>query len=355
MSEISGQTVLTDFIEPAQPEAEDVSAYYDEEGNLLPEPREADGGFGVPAEHAERLKALAVEINMLEAGAKDTFKRTALEIGRRLIEAQNMVPKGRWGEWLTANIAYSTRKANQLMEVYTAYGDKALPEAYNRLSFTQIYDLLAASPEDRDQLAEQAAEEGLSTRSLKERIRALEEDRQKDNQKIYDLIQESEAKDRTIRQQQERVDAAQAEAKAAAETADEMRKVSSRAVDEASVSAQRASDAVNRANQTAKDLADARARIAALESGEELPEAVRAEMEDLRRQLESAQAGKDDERSKTMLALNLQVRLAIIDINDKAVKAKRAIRSLEGLDAEQAGARRKELAAAAALITNEEV
>lgn len=341
MSELNRQTVMTDFVE-AEPEARG-------------EGWDADGNLVNPAADAGRLSVLAAEINMLERSAQDTFKRTALEIGRRLTEARGMVPEGRWGEWLETNVAYSTRKAQQLIEVYVAYGGKALPESYEKLSFTQIYDLLAVNDEDRrDALAEAAAGEGLSTRELKARIKALEAEKEANNRKIYDLIQEGEAAERAIKQQQEALEKAQSAEEAARKTADKMRKVSSKAADEADISARRAADAVQRANETAEALRAAEARIRELESREReveerVPEAVTAELEDLRRQLEQAR-GAGDETARAILALNLQVRMLLMDIGEKGAKAKQIIETLEALDAAQAAARRAELQDAAEKI-----
>lgn len=319
MSELTGQLRME--MSTAEPTA-DMTDYYDNDGNLLPEPRGA------------RLDAIAVEINMLEASAKDTFRRTAMEIGKRLTEAQNLVPRGRWGEWLEKNVRYSTRKAQQLMEVYGAYAGKALPEAYEALSFTQIYDLLQAPEDQRDELAERAAGEGMSTRALKAEIDRLKAQQQEDNRKIYDLIQAGEEKDRTIEQQQKdleeerlRADGASGEAFRAEATA---------------------KDAVKRANESDRALTEAKKRIEALEARspevvETVPEAMTREIEELKRELQSARANAADERSKAVLAMNLQARIAIADIKAKAAEARRAIEKLKVLEPEQAAARLAEL------------
>lgn len=335
MSELQGQTMMD--LSAGQTAAE--ATYYDEAGNLLPEPRTPEN---VDAER--RLGVLAGEINLLEHQAREVFKATAVEIGQRLIEAQGLVPKGRWGEWLQANIQYSTRKAQQLMQVAEAYAGKALPESYDRLSFTQIYDLLSAPAEARDALAEQAAEEGLSTRQLKEHIKALEDQKQADNCKIYDLIQQHEAAERAIKQQKDKTDYAE-------KLADAQKKRAEQAEAEAEKSAAQAADAIRRANATAGELRAAREAVAALEGRqpetvEVVPEAVTAELEDLRRQLAEAQAAKptvSDDRAKAVLAMNLQVRIAITAIKEQYGKAQRVIEQLQALDGKQAEARLEEL------------
>lgn len=152
-----------------RPAAEGVEGY-DENGDLI-NPATAEGA--VSADAARRLDEIAYQINMRERNARDVFKATAIEIGKYLVEAQGLCPRGRWSEWLRQKVDYSDRKAQQLMQVYEAYGDKALTGDYDALSFTQIYQLLSAPEESRDDLARRAADEGLSTRQLKAEIERL--------------------------------------------------------------------------------------------------------------------------------------------------------------------------------------
>lgn len=339
MSELLGQVAM-DLSVGAAPEN---SEWYDENGKLLPEPRQ---GEGLP--DIKRLDVLAGEINLLEGQAREMFKATAVQIGTRLIEAQGLVPKGRWGEWLKKNIDYSTRKAQQLMQVAEAYAGKTLPESYDRLSFTQIYDLLAAPAEERDALAEQAAEEGLSTRQLKERIRALEEEKQENNCKIYDLIQQNEAMERACKAEQDKT--------AFAEKVAEAQKARAERAEEASeANAQTAADAMNRANATAEELRAARALIKDMENREPervevVPEAMTAEIEDLRRQLAEAQAATASSggaEAQKALALALQVRIAVKDSRSKLDVACQALEGLKTLDGEKWQMLRGELLALA--------
>lgn len=328
MSEMEGQARLTDYLpEDAPAETEG----YDASGNLI---NPAAGNVVNPD---ERLMALAVEINMLEHSARETFKVTAMEIGRRLVEAQGLIPRGRWTEWLKANIDYSERKANQLMQVYTAYGSRELPEAYDRLSFTQIYDLLSAPEASRDRLAEEAADGGLSTRQLKERIRELEEEHQKDNVKIYDLIQQGEDAQRDM---------------------DSLRGSLKEAAKAEKLATGRAEDAIRRANTVNDALNEARARIAELEARapetvEVVPEETARELEELRTKLREAEAKQDTDQNRAKLALNLQARLGIMDINEQYAKVMRAIEQLRALDGKQADARLEELRKAGRMISGE--
>ena len=308
---------------------------YDAAGNLINLDREAmkretgcypedfavepqDAGLLVAANaqaDAARLDALAAEINAITEQTRGVVISAALAVGKRLIEAKALVPEGRFGEWLARSVSYSERKAQDMMRLYEEYGrDGAIPESIAALDYSKAVALLTAPPEDREALAERAADEDMSVRALRDEIKVLKAERAKDQMKIEGLEgkaagmvdeiarMDERERDYDIAMQREREAAklSEAKAKAAETSAEELRKLHQDAEERASASAQRASDAVSRANQAAKDLAEARARIATLEAEaaaapepetktvEVIPEAVTRELEDLRRQVAEA-------------------------------------------------------------------
>lgn len=274
-----------------------------------------------------RLDTLAAEINAITNHARVVLASAAIDIGKRLIEARGIVPHGRWTEWLAANVDYSERKAQQLMQLAEEFGRGQLPEAFSGLGLSQMTALLAAPEEAREALAEKAKDEDLSVRDLqaeiaklkaevaeaqtqidwheamKERldnnINDVENERDEAEKQLEVREEELKAAEAGIEKLHEAVNLAEAKAAAAESSANELRKLHSDAEDRAAQSAQRASDAVSRANRTAKELAEAKARIAELEREKEaepeprtvevVPEAVRNELADLRRQLAEAQ------------------------------------------------------------------
>ena len=310
---------------------------YDAEGNLLnedypptrsgdyqspPSPRSGDYQSPPPAD-ADRLAALATEINAITEQTRGVVISAALAVGKRLIEAKSLCPEGRFGEWLATSVSYSERKAQDMMRLYVEYGrDGAIPESIAALDYSKAVALLAAPADQREALAERAADEDLSVRQLQQEIKSLKAENgqqqlvidglRRENDSVRDdgqalqddndrLAEELKAAKRVIADAAEKVTLAQAKAAAAEASADELRRLHSDAEDRAAASAQRASDAVNRANQTAKDLAEARAKIKALseaaaagapepERVEIVPDAVQRELDDLRRQLAEARA-----------------------------------------------------------------
>jgi len=279
----------------------------------------------IPQTSADRLTALATEINAITEQTRGVVISAALAVGKRLIEARGLCPEGRFGEWLAASVNYSERKAQDLMRLYQEYGrDGVLPESIAALDYSKAVALLSAPAEAREALAERATAEELSVRQLQQEIRALKAEKDAAQQTLagveYELnrnkrdLEEVEiernaaaenlkAAQAAIQREREAATLANAKAAAAEASAEELRKLHSDAEDRAAKSAQRASDAVNRANQVAKDLAEARAKIQALSEAaaaavpepevktvEVVPESMTRELEQLRRDLAEARA-----------------------------------------------------------------
>lgn len=62
------------------------------------------------------------EVNQLTAQAQRLILGHAIEIGRRLTEAKQMLSHGEWGKWLKEEIHYSKSSANNMMRIFDAYG-----------------------------------------------------------------------------------------------------------------------------------------------------------------------------------------------------------------------------------------
>ena len=277
--------------------------------------------FTDPQTPAERLDVLAGEINAITTHARVVMATAAIDIGKRLMEARNLVPEGRWLEWLEKRVDYSERQAQVLMQIAQEYGRGELPEAFRGLGISHLTALLAAPAEDREAMAERVKDEDMSVRELQEEIKALKAERDSAQQSLFDTeyalnrtrremedveterdnARENMAAARAaIEKEREAARLAEAKARAAEASAEELRRLHSDAEDRAAASAQRASDAVNRANQTAKELAEAKAKIQALSEAaangpevqtvEVVPEAMTRELEQLRRELAEAKA-----------------------------------------------------------------
>lgn len=132
---------------------------------------------------------IAAEINMIQQQVRKTALHSAIEIGRRLREAKDLLKHGEWSGWLEQYVGFSQNKAAKLMRIYDAYGRTrpALPgnsaqaqaEEAPDLNYTQALIILGIPEQNRAEFLLDLDVQGLSTRELQmavnERKRALEE------------------------------------------------------------------------------------------------------------------------------------------------------------------------------------
>lgn len=126
---------------------------------------------------------IAVEINIIKNQTRRMMLYNSIEIGRKLIEAKQMLEHGEWGNWLEEKVDYSQRTANNLMRIFEEYGstqitlleDNSNSQALANLSYTQAVALLGIPEEEREAFAEDNNIENLSTRELQKLIKEKEE------------------------------------------------------------------------------------------------------------------------------------------------------------------------------------
>ena len=138
-------------------------------------------------EIAERSpETIAAEINAIKAQTRTVIMAAAMEIGKRLIEAKNLVPTGRWIEWLRTNVDYSERTAQNLMRCFYEYRD-GLPDNMANVSFTNTVELLSLPSDQREELIESGEAASLSIRELKAKIKELRAEKEQDLLTIANL------------------------------------------------------------------------------------------------------------------------------------------------------------------------
>lgn len=122
---------------------------------------------------------IAAEINTIKRTTAKYVLEQSIEIGRLLCEAKEAVPHGEWGHWLEENCAYSTSNANNLMRIYTEYGeDDQLSffaenklELYGDLNRSQAIALLALPPAERAEFVKENDVPAMSVSELEAKIR----------------------------------------------------------------------------------------------------------------------------------------------------------------------------------------
>ena len=122
---------------------------------------------------------IAAEINAIKRGTAQYLLMQSLEIGRLLVEAKGTVAHGEWGKWLEENCAYSTSNANNLMRLYTEYGESEQVsffeenklELFGNQNRSQAIALLAVPRSERADFVREHDVQSMSVSELEEAIR----------------------------------------------------------------------------------------------------------------------------------------------------------------------------------------
>lgn len=168
------------------------------------------------------------EINQLTAQAQRLILGHAIEIGRRLTEAKQMLSHGEWGKWLKEEIHYSKSTANNMMRIFDAYGSTQMglfgPEAnsqtFGDLEYSKALALLSVPAEEREQFAQEVDAEHISVRQLKAAI----QERDAAQKQAAEVAAEWELAKEALREKEKAIQLANQRLEASASEADSLRK-----------------------------------------------------------------------------------------------------------------------------------
>lgn len=177
-------------------------------------------------------EVVGAEIRNLTAAARYMTVWYAVEIGRRLTEAKELVQHGEWLDWLKRETDFSQPTASRMMKIYAEYGadQKSLFGAetkyatLNNLSISNALRLLAVPEEERESFAAEVDAEHLSARELEAAIRERDEARkqlQTTEARLKDTQRTLAESDEQITDLRRRLVDAQADIRAADEQAEE--------------------------------------------------------------------------------------------------------------------------------------
>lgn len=156
------------------------------------------------AKTSERtLEMVAAEIRVLEG----SMLSSAIEIGRRMVEAKEMLPHGEFGDWIENNTDFSRSKANDYMRLFREYGNMqgslfgaeiANVQTFGKLSISKALALLSI-PDDgeREDFVENHNVDAMSTRELKAAIKERDEAKaalekaNAENEKLQNYVKEA--------------------------------------------------------------------------------------------------------------------------------------------------------------------
>ena len=131
-------------------------------------------------------ETVGAEIRNLTSAARYLNVYYAVEIGRRLTEAKELVAHGEWLSWLKTETEFSQPTASRFMRVYAEYGAdqgnlfgaETKYSTLNNLSVSNALRLLAVPEEEREEFALEVDAEHLSAKELEEAIRERDEAKQ---------------------------------------------------------------------------------------------------------------------------------------------------------------------------------
>lgn len=135
----------------------------------------------VPMREQRSLATVTAEIRTLQEAAQRVVLGYSVEIGRRLVEAKDMVSHGDWGRYLKEELGFSQSTANNHMRLFQNYGADQMTltgaavknQTFAELDYSKALALLALpSEEERLAFVEEHDMSKLSTRQLQEELRA---------------------------------------------------------------------------------------------------------------------------------------------------------------------------------------
>lgn len=115
------------------------------------------------------IGTVTAEIVAISNQAAQMAYMSMIEIGKRLVEAKDLVEHGEWGDWLKNEVKFSQRTANNFMNIYRRSID-GNSQAFANLAYSQIVELLALPAGDAEAFVENHDVQDMSVRELKAAI-----------------------------------------------------------------------------------------------------------------------------------------------------------------------------------------
>lgn len=129
------------------------------------------------------IREITAEIRTIQDSVRRTALSGAIEIGRRLTEAKELLQHGEWGDWLKREFKFSQSTASRLMQLFREYGAdqgslfgaEAKYATLQNISVSNALRLIAIPDEEREEFAAEHDIEHKSAREVDELIRQRQE------------------------------------------------------------------------------------------------------------------------------------------------------------------------------------
>ncbi len=142
---------------------------------------------------------IALEIKALATQYKAITLTYAVEFGRKLCEAKELVDHGAWKNWLKKNTEFSQSTAENLMNIFENYGSDQISffgqlksQAFGNLTVTKALALLKVPEDEREDFAQENDVDNLSTRQLEQLIKEKQAAEDKTAQAVQDMEEAQE-------------------------------------------------------------------------------------------------------------------------------------------------------------------
>lgn len=146
------------------------------------------------------LPVIASEIIQIERDVYAVAIDGAIQIGQKLHEAKEKVEYGQWENWCKENLNYSTRKAQEFMQIADSYGDENSAFSKARMSaevsISKALKLLAVPEEEVEVFTETHDIEGMTVRELETEIKKLKDEKEElksEKEAAYETAAKAEA------------------------------------------------------------------------------------------------------------------------------------------------------------------
>ena len=129
------------------------------------------------------IREITAEIRTIQDSVRRTALSGAIEIGRRLTEAKELLQHGEWGDWLKREFEFSQSTAARLMQLFREYGAdqgslfgaETKYATLQNISVSNALRLIAIPDEEREEFAAEHDIEHKSAREVEELIRQKKE------------------------------------------------------------------------------------------------------------------------------------------------------------------------------------
>lgn len=174
------------------------------------------------------IDIITAEIITIRENTNRMVLENSIEIGRRLLEAKEVVGHGGWGDYLREKVDFSPSTANNLMKLCQEYGDAQMElgkapksQTFGNLTYSQAVALLALPEADREVVVAEHDMENTSVRELQAIIEEKKREAETARKEAERAKQEAEA---AIRQSEKAKTEAEESREAAAKHRDEIKK-----------------------------------------------------------------------------------------------------------------------------------